>query len=87
MWGSCILLLVGKQWGNVDNAPGQSYTVYLPIAVNILFDVVANDVNTESQPLVLTTSKYTKNSFLLYGYRINVDFQSNLWGRWVAIGM
>lgn len=76
-----------KQWGVVDNAPGQSYTVYLPIAVNILFDVVANDVNTENQPLVLTTSKYTKNSFLLYGYRVNVDFQSNLWGRWIAIGM
>ena len=75
------------QWGFVNNTPGQKHTVYLPIAVNILFDVVANDVNIENQPLVLTTANYTKNSFLLYGYRVNVDVQSDLWGRWIAIGM
>ena len=76
-----------KQWGDVNDVSIPSYTVYLNITVNQLWSVVATDKNTTSNPLVLTTANYTRNTFLLYGYRLNTNNQDALWGHWIAIGM
>ena len=81
LFGNLIL-----QWGFVEKKPVPSSTIPLNIAVNNLLSVIAIDINTTSNPLVLTTANYNKNNFLLCGYRLNTNYQDGLWAHWICIG-
>lgn len=80
------MLLQSRQWGTVSDVPVKSYVI-LPISASP-FAVVANDMNADESPLILTTSNYQNGKFMLDGVRITDDRQiqvSNLWAQWIAI--
>lgn len=81
-----ILPFVSRQWGSVDNAPVNSY-VTLPISATPLA-VVANDIDPNKSPLILTTSNYQNGRFMIDGLRVrtgNITEITNIWGKWIAI--
>jgi hypothetical protein len=75
--------LGNRQWGYVDGVV-QGESIALPLSATPIA-VVAADVDTANNPLVLSTTAYAKSSFCLYGGRLNPARDSRLWCHWIAI--
>ena len=74
--------LIIEQWGFIDKAPVNSY-ITLPISATP-FAVVANDIASNQDPIVLSTYNYQNGKFMINGRRITV-VDSVLWAYWIAI--
>lgn len=73
------------QWGIVLDVPSP-YTCTFPTAFSVSpFAVIAMDNNIQSNPLIFGTDDYSTTGFKIAGRRVSVN--SNLWFRYIAIGL
>ena len=86
-------ICLGKLFGNLILQWGVFYDVSIGTKINLninlensLYAVVANDVDFNTNPLVLSTTDYTVSNFTIYGYRVHLNESTNLWGHWFAVG-
>lgn len=76
------LLSESRQWGIVENIHVNSY-ITLPISATP-FAVVANDIASGGDVLVLSTYKYQNGKFAIFGKR-TTSVDTVLWAHWIAI--
>lgn len=69
------------QWGCFEGIRSGS-TILLPLSATPIV-VVAADVDTANNSLILSTAAYAKGSFQVYGNRINPS-DDLVWGHWLA---
>lgn len=82
MFGADGLQSASKQWGYSDNITAKSY-ITLPVTETPIA-VVANDIDTAHNPLILSTANYESGKFMLDGQRADGTL-GPLWAHWIAI--